>query len=107
ITDPGSPYNRRPVSHIDYAPFVVAILAHLYLLVAGLKLMINLKPSFLRGFFVAEAAYALLLLLLAMPLDPIRILSPPPARCFGDVSIGFLLQLVTGFPLWGWLLTRK
>jgi hypothetical protein len=85
----------------------LAIVAHAYLVVAGLRLTRGKTVRTLPYFFAIESAYAAVMIFLMPGIFAAARMSPVEARCSMSVNLGFMLQLVTGFPLWGWLLTRS
>jgi len=91
----------------DLSPVVIAVLGHLYLTFCGVTLLRGGKPKPLPYFLAVEAAYGISLMFLLTPLALVGMLSQVQARWSGMVSFGFTLQVISGCPLWGWLLTRK
>ena len=104
LRETGASFPGVPQHQPSALPCVFAILAHLYLILA--RLVRGKSVQTLPYFFAAESAYGLLAALVVPTLSAAAVLSPVEARWVMDVSLGFSLQLATGFPLWGWMLTR-
>lgn len=107
LTDPGSPFWQPSEPHPGLAPCVGTFLAHAYLTLAGIRLLLGRRPGLLGYFFALESAYALALIFLLPAATRIGLVGLAEARWTRNVSFGFIAQLCLGFPLWGWLLSRK
>lgn len=107
VADAGSPYRHGGLPRPDISWCIIAISAHLYLVVAGTRLLLG-RRAWLLGYFLAlESAYAAMLFVLLPRLVPVGVVSANEARWAGDVSFGFLAQVCLGFPLWAWLLSGR
>src|ERR1700722_10556128 len=106
VSDPGSPYKQNSGS-VNIAPLVIAILAHLLLTIAGGVLLLTREGKLLKWFFVIEGSYILFYALPPPALTFAGLISGDDARWSADVSIGFIVQFIVGFPLWGWIIVRK
>jgi hypothetical protein len=106
-TDAGSPYQQRGLPRPDISWCMIAIAAHLYLIVSGGRLLIGRRP-WLFGYFLAlEAAYGAMLFVLLPGLVSVGVVAASEARWAADISFGFLAQICLGFPLWAWALSRR
>jgi hypothetical protein len=106
IVDPGI-HPKLLTGTLETAPAIVAFLSHGYLVWAGVGILRGRKPLFLAYFFAIETAYALCLFLSLPALVVSGLVEAEEARWSSTVSSGFVLQLISGFPLWAWLLTRR
>jgi hypothetical protein len=88
-------------------PCVVAIVAHLWLLVSGIRLVLRRRVPWLGSFFGIEVIYSFYLLTAAAVAPKAGPVEQAYIRWITDVSLGFFAQLIFGFPLWGWYLVRK
>jgi hypothetical protein len=107
VADAGSPYRQASASRPDISWCMIAVCAHLYLVLAGIRLLKGRKPWLLGYFFVLETAYSGFLIVSLPGLVSLGVISAKEARWAADVSVGFLAQLCLGFPLWAWLLARR
>jgi hypothetical protein len=92
--------------HFDPAPAIIALVAHAYLTIAGVRLVKSHPVRLLPHFFSVEAAYTMGLFAVLPLLVSSGLINPSEMRWTIDVSAGFLAQALVGFPLWGWLLSR-
>jgi hypothetical protein len=92
---------------VDSAPFIIAFLAHTYLVVAGVLMLRGRKVRFLGSFLALESAYAIFHLVLGPALVLARLSDSSSAIWLTSANLGFFAQIAAGFPLWAWFLVRE